>query len=89
MTGGTFTVTNSGGYGPLFFTPIINHPKIAILGMVRVADTPVVRNGKVTRRKIMHLAPSYDHWVVNGAVDVQFLQAVRRRLEQPEQEVGE
>ena len=84
LTGSTFTVTNSGGFGSLFFTPIINQPEIAILGMGKVADTPVVRDGEIVVRKVMYLALSYDHRVVDGSTAVQFLQAVRRRLEQPE-----
>jgi pyruvate/2-oxoglutarate dehydrogenase complex dihydrolipoamide acyltransferase (E2) component len=84
LTGSTFTVTNSGAFGSLFFTPIINQPEVAILGMGKVADTPVVRNGEIVIRKVMYLCLSYDHRVVDGAPAVQFLQAVKRRLEAPE-----
>ena len=83
MTGSTFTVTNSGAFGSLLFTPIINQPEVAVLGMGKVADTPVVREGQVVVRKVMYLCLSYDHRVVDGAPAVQFLQAVKRRLEQP------
>ncbi len=82
MTGSTFTVTNSGAFGSLLFTPIINQPEVAVLGMGKVADTPVVREGQVVVRKVMYLCLSYDHRVVDGAPAVQFLQAVKRRLEQ-------
>jgi len=83
LTGSTFTVTNSGAFGSLLFTPIINQPEVAILGMGKVADTPVVREGQIVIRKVMYLCLSYDHRVVDGAPAVQFLQAVKRRLEQP------
>ncbi|HTU00377.1 MAG TPA: dihydrolipoamide acetyltransferase family protein [Candidatus Sulfotelmatobacter sp.] len=82
LTGSTFTVTNSGAFGSLLFTPIINHPEVAILGMGKVAETPVVRDGSIVIRKIMYLCLSYDHRVVDGAPAVQFLQAVKSRLEQ-------
>jgi pyruvate dehydrogenase E2 component (dihydrolipoamide acetyltransferase) len=87
LTGSTFTVTNSGAFGSLLFTPIINQPEVAILGMGKVADTPVVREGAIVARKMMYLCLSYDHRVVDGAPAVQFLQAVKRRLEQPETRV--
>jgi pyruvate/2-oxoglutarate dehydrogenase complex dihydrolipoamide acyltransferase (E2) component len=83
LTGSTFTLTNSGAFGSLLFTPIINQPEVAILGMGKVADTPVVREGQIVIRKVMYLCLSYDHRVVDGAPAVQFLQAVKRRLEQP------
>jgi pyruvate/2-oxoglutarate dehydrogenase complex dihydrolipoamide acyltransferase (E2) component len=81
LTAGTFTVTNSGGFGSLLFTPIINYPEVAILGMGKVADTPVVRGSEIVVRKVMYLCLSYDHRVVDGAPAVQFLQAVKRVLE--------
>ena len=83
LTGSTFTVTNSGAFGSLLFTPIINQPEVAVLGMGKVADTPVVRDGQVVVRKVMYLCLSYDHRVVDGAPAVQFLQSVKRRLERP------
>ncbi len=81
VSGGTFTVTNSGAFGSLMFTPIINYPEVAVLGMGKVADTPVARDGRVVVRKLMYLCLSYDHRVVDGAPAVQFLDAVKRRLE--------
>lgn len=84
LTGSTFTVTNSGAFGSLLFTPIINLPEVAILGMGKVAETPAVREGTIVVRKVMYLCLSYDHRVVDGAPAVQFLQAVKRRLEQPQ-----
>ncbi|MEI6667180.1 MAG: dihydrolipoamide acetyltransferase family protein [Acidobacteriota bacterium] len=89
MTGGTFTITNSGAFGSLLFTPIINCPEVAILGMGKVADTPVARDGHVVIRHVMYLCLSYDHRVVDGGPAVQFINAVKRRLEHwREGEVG-
>jgi len=79
--GSTFSVTNSGAFGSLMFTPIINPPEVAILGMGKVADTPVVRDGEVRIRKVMYLCLTYDHRVVDGEPAVRFLQAVKARLE--------
>ncbi len=84
MKGSTFTLTNSGVFGSLIFTPIINLPEVAVLGMGKVADAPVVRNGQVVAAKVMYLCLSYDHRAVDGAVAVLFLQAVKQHLEQPD-----
>jgi pyruvate/2-oxoglutarate dehydrogenase complex dihydrolipoamide acyltransferase (E2) component len=84
MKGSTFTLSNSGVYGSLLFTPIINLPEVAVLGMGKVADAAVVRQGQVVVSKVMYLCLSYDHRAVDGALAVQFLQAVKRHLEQPE-----
>lgn len=81
MEGGTFTVTNSGVFGSLFFIPIINYPQSAILGMGKVADTPVVRSGGIHIRPVMHLSLSYDHRIIEGEVAVRFLQKVKSILE--------
>jgi pyruvate dehydrogenase E2 component (dihydrolipoamide acetyltransferase) len=81
LSGGTFTVTNSGGFGSLLFTPIINQPEVAILGMGKVAETPAVRGGQIVIRKLMYLCLSYDHRVVDGSPAVQFLSAVKHQLE--------
>jgi pyruvate/2-oxoglutarate dehydrogenase complex dihydrolipoamide acyltransferase (E2) component len=89
LKGSTFTVTNSGAFGSLLFTPIINQPEVAVLGMGKVADTPMAREGQVVVRKVMYLCLSYDHRVVDGAPAVQFLQAVKRRLEEPGSPPGE
>jgi pyruvate dehydrogenase E2 component (dihydrolipoamide acetyltransferase) len=83
LAGGTFTLTNSGGFGSLLFTPIINTPQVAILGVGRVAEVPVVRDGAVVVGRVMHLCLSYDHRAVDGATAVQFLQAIKGRLERP------
>jgi pyruvate/2-oxoglutarate dehydrogenase complex dihydrolipoamide acyltransferase (E2) component len=85
MKGSTFTVTNSGVFGSLLFTPIINLPEVAVLGMGKVADAPVVRDGQVVASKVMYLCLSYDHRAVDGATAVQFLQVVKKHLENPDQ----
>ncbi len=87
MAGATFTVTNSGTFGSLFFTPIINLPEVAILGVGRVADVPIVRDGQVVAGKLMYLCLSYDHRAVDGAQAVTFLASVKRRLEAVETEM--
>ncbi len=81
LTGSSFTLTNSGTYGSLFFTPIVNVPEVAILGMGRVADAPIVRDGSVEVGKLMYLSLSYDHRAVDGADAVSFVSDVKRRLE--------
>jgi 2-oxoglutarate dehydrogenase E2 component (dihydrolipoamide succinyltransferase) len=81
MQEGTFTVTNSGVFGSLLFTPVINYPQAATLGMGKVMDTPVVHEGKLVARPMMYLCLSYDHRFVEGATAVRFLQKVKANLE--------
>lgn len=83
MRGGTFTITNLGMYGIEGFSPIINQPEVAILGVNAIIDTPVARGGEVVIRPIMALDLTADHRVVDGAVAAQFLQRVRTLLENP------
>ena len=78
----TFTITNSGVLGSLFFTPIINPPQAATLGIGKVMESPVVRDGQITARPMMYLCLSYDHRFVDGAVAVRFLQRVKAALEE-------
>jgi 2-oxoglutarate dehydrogenase E2 component (dihydrolipoamide succinyltransferase) len=82
--GGTFTLTNAGGFGALLTTPIINQPEVAILGIHKIEDRPVARDGQVVIRPMMWLALSYDHRIVDGAPAVQFLRRVCELLESPE-----
>ncbi|MCE5206730.1 MAG: 2-oxo acid dehydrogenase subunit E2 [Chloroflexi bacterium] len=81
--GGTLTVTNSGTFGSLFFTPIINAPQSAVIGIGKVFETPVVREGRVAVGWMMHLCLTYDHRVIDGEPAVKFLQAVKKDLEEP------
>jgi 2-oxoglutarate dehydrogenase E2 component (dihydrolipoamide succinyltransferase) len=86
MTGGTFTITNTGSRGALFDTPIINQPQVAILGTGAVVKRPVGVSGpngedKVEIRPMAYLALSYDHRLVDGADAARFLATVKSRLE--------
>ncbi len=83
MQGGTFTVTNGGGFGSMLSTPIINAPQSAILGMHNIVERPVAVNGEVVIRPIMYLALSYDHRIIDGAQSVTFLKTIKEYLEQP------
>jgi len=85
MTGGTFTVSNGGVFGSLMSTPILNPPQSAILGMGKVQETPVVRDGQIVIRPVMYLCLTYDHRIVEGAEAVGFLQLVKNYLEDPGQ----
>jgi len=78
MKGGTFTITNLGGIGGTAFTPIVNWPEVAILGLSRARQEPVVRDGQVVPRLLLPLSLSYDHRVIDGA-DGARLRAVLRK----------
>jgi len=84
LKGGTFTITNYGTLGGIYGTPIINHPEVAILGVGKIKDMPVVREDKIEIRKILHLALSFDHRVVDGGEAARFLNTVIARLEDPD-----
>ena len=83
VTGGTFTVTNLGGYDIDAFTPIINPPQVGILGIGRVAEKPAVYDGQITRRSMMFLSLTFDHRVIDGAPAAAFLRTVKGHLEDP------
>jgi len=83
MEGGTFTITNLGGIGGTYFTPIVNHPEVAILGMSRSRMEPVWVNDKFEPRLMMPLSLSYDHRIIDGADAARFLRWVVEALEQP------
>jgi len=82
LRGSTFTVTNLGGIGGTAFTPIVNYPEVAILSVGRVAERPVVREGRVVARPTGMVAITFDHRVVDGARAAAFGLDVIRRLEQ-------
>jgi pyruvate dehydrogenase E2 component (dihydrolipoamide acetyltransferase) len=84
LKGGTFTITNYGAVRGIYGTPIINYPEVAILGVGRIQDMPVVKDGKVVVRKILPLSLSFDHRVVDGAEAARFLSTVIARLEDPD-----
>ena len=83
MKGGTFTVTNGGVFGSLMSTPIINPPQSAVLGMHRIEQRPVVKDGQIVARPMMYLALSYDHRLVDGREAVTFLVRVKEAIEDP------
>ncbi|MGK2910280.1 MAG: 2-oxoglutarate dehydrogenase complex dihydrolipoyllysine-residue succinyltransferase, partial [Sphingobium sp.] len=83
MKGGTFTISNGGVFGSLMSTPIINTPQSAVLGLHRIEDRPVVRDGQVVVRPMMYLALSYDHRMIDGREAVTFLVAVKNAIEDP------
>ncbi|MEM3044321.1 MAG: dihydrolipoamide acetyltransferase family protein [Candidatus Bathyarchaeia archaeon] len=81
VSGGTFTVTNLGMFGVDAFTPLINPPECAILGIGRITEKPVVDGGGIAVKPIMHLCLSFDHRIVDGAPAAMFLQRVKEILE--------
>jgi len=83
LSGSTITLTSLGALGGIVSTPVINHPEVGIVGVNRIVERPVIRQGAVVARKLMNLSSSFDHRVVDGMDAAQFIQAVRALLEQP------
>jgi pyruvate dehydrogenase E2 component (dihydrolipoamide acetyltransferase) len=83
ITGGTFSITNLGLYGVTGFSPIINPPELAILGIGGIIDTPVVRDGRVVIRPMMNLCLTADHRIVDGVMASRFLQRIVELVENP------
>jgi pyruvate dehydrogenase E2 component (dihydrolipoamide acetyltransferase) len=83
LRGGTFTITNVGPLGGTFVTPMINYPEVAILGLGRMAQQPVVRDGQIVPRMILPLSLSFDHRVIDGADAARFTRSVISYLENP------
>jgi 2-oxoglutarate dehydrogenase E2 component (dihydrolipoamide succinyltransferase) len=83
MQGGTFTISNGGVFGSLMSTPIINPPQSAVLGLHRIEDRPVARNGEVVIRPMMYLALSYDHRLIDGREAVTALKIIKEAIEDP------
>ncbi len=83
LTGSTFTITSLGREGGLGATPIINHPEMAILGVHKAREMPVVRSGNILVRRIMNLSSSFDHRVIDGADGASLVQHLKRMLEHP------
>jgi 2-oxoglutarate dehydrogenase E2 component (dihydrolipoamide succinyltransferase) len=83
MSGGTFTISNGGVFGSLLSTPIINPPQSAVLGMHRIEERPVVKDGQIVARPMMYLALSYDHRLIDGREAVTFLVRVKEAIEDP------
>ncbi len=84
ITGGTFTITNAGGMGALASTPIIAKPQVAILGVHKIVEKPVVRDGEIVIRPILNFGLSFDHRVIDGGYAVQFLRRMIEFLEDPD-----
>jgi 2-oxoisovalerate dehydrogenase E2 component (dihydrolipoyl transacylase) len=83
LSGSTITITSLGALGGIVSTPVINHPEVAIVGVNRIVDRPVIRNGGMVARKLMNLSSSFDHRVIDGMVAAEFIQAIRGYLESP------
>ncbi len=84
VRGGTFTITNIGSIGGFFSTPIIDPPQVAIFGVHRIKDLPLVVNGYVVARKVMGLSMCFDHRVADGAIATEFMNLVKQHLEDPD-----
>ena len=83
MQGGTFTISNGGIYGSLLSTPILNAPQSGILGMHRIEERAVVRDGQIVAWPMMYLALSYDHRLVDGKEAVAFLMQIKDAIQDP------
>lgn len=84
LKGSTFTITNIGFAGGMFFTPIINHPEVAILGTGRITEKPVVKNGEIVAAPVMTLCLSFDHRLIDGALAQRFVNTLKQLLNDPE-----
>ena len=84
LQGGTFTITNTGAWGGWFGTSLIRHPEVAILGVGRIQDRPVVRDGTVQVRPVLPVAITFDHRVIDGEEGLRFAQTLRSLIDAPE-----
>ncbi|MGV8371156.1 2-oxo acid dehydrogenase subunit E2, partial [Pseudomonas aeruginosa] len=83
LSGSTITLSSLGVLGGIVSTPVINHPEVAIVGVNRIVERPMVVGGNIVVRKMMNLSSSFDHRVVDGMDAAAFIQAVRGLLEHP------
>ena len=83
LSGSTITLTSLGALGGIVSTPVINHPEVAIVGINRIVERPVMRGGMVVARQMMNLSSSFDHRVVDGQHAAEFIQLMRSLLECP------
>lgn len=83
LTGSTITLTSLGALGGIMSTPVINHPEVAIVGVNRIVERPMLSGGQLVARQLMNLSSSFDHRVVDGMDAARFIQAVRALLETP------
>nr|WP_285891328.1 dihydrolipoamide acetyltransferase family protein [Paenibacillus pasadenensis] len=84
LKGSTITITNIGSAGGMFFTPVINFPEVAILGVGRISDKPVVKNGEIVAASVMALSLSFDHRLIDGATAQNFLNYIKQLLADPQ-----
>ncbi|AYK08623.1 dihydrolipoamide acetyltransferase family protein [Brevibacillus laterosporus] len=83
MKGSTFSITNIGSAGGMFFTPVINHPEVAILGVGRIEEKPVVKNGEIVVAPVLALSLSFDHRLIDGDPAQRFMNYIKKLLENP------
>jgi len=83
LSGSTITITSLGALGGIVTTPVINHPEVAIIGVNKLVERPMVKNGQIVVRKMMNLSSSFDHRVVDGYAAAAFIQRVKGMLEHP------
>jgi pyruvate dehydrogenase E2 component (dihydrolipoamide acetyltransferase) len=83
IQGSTFTITNVGGIGGVFATPIINYPEVAILGVHKITKRPVVKDNQIVVRDMTYISLSFDHRVLDGAMAARFVSAIKQYLEDP------
>src|SRR6185503_10687387 len=83
LTGSTITITSLGRLGGIAATPVINYPEVAIVGVNRIVERPVVVSGQIAIRQMMNLSSSFDHRVVDGWDAASFIERVKQLLEQP------
>jgi 2-oxoisovalerate dehydrogenase E2 component (dihydrolipoyl transacylase) len=83
LSGSTITISSLGALGGIVTTPVINHPEVAIIGVNKIVERPMIRNGGMVARKMMNLSSSFDHRVVDGMHAAEFVQAIRALLECP------
>lgn len=84
MRGSTISITNIGSAGGMFFTPVINHPEVAILGTGRITEKPVIKDGEIVPGKLMALSLSFDHRIIDGATAQYAMNYIKQLLEDPQ-----
>ncbi len=83
MKGATITITNIGSVGGMYATPIINHPEVAILGMYKISEKPIIKEGKLEAIKVMNFTVTCDHRIIDGAVAANFLKSFFQKIQNP------
>ena len=83
MKGASITITNIGSVGGTYATPIINHPEVAILGMYKISEKPIIKNGQLAAIKVMNYTVTCDHRLIDGAVAANFLKSFFQKIQSP------